>query len=847
MVRFDANQLEKQGVEALGLNVTRDFSHLDRNRKYPIETLVEFIRSKGYGIDVRESIAKGFERVYEDATKNGNANFEVSAARGSYNQLSARLTAMDNNLENKAPLDWVKEQLENAIGGGPVAVLADLPAIQRAYPTGTTGIVVASGNGHWYYWSSSARQWQDGGVYKAQGLNANEVNADNLDFTDGVKQMLDLNAVFRGRVHLWGNNGMGEFAEGSSTSYPSIRLLAGKTYYLHNVRGVFTFYVSLDGKRLLKKFSERDGTISQEYTPTEDGILYVSSNAGNQPQVFNTSQSQLTVLGVDLKEIHQGYISIKIPKLALDVDVEELNFLDIYESILDPSKATKGKYYTGNGTNTGNSANWAVYPPITLQAGKKYAVSGARGIFSYYQRTNGTTIRKLSEKDEVVNLEFTADEAGVLLISTDTSRDKSAPVVVAGGNAALKALESTDFGSKVALSKFPISFPGKKTEYHVKKDGTGDFTNLADAVREVGPGIPSARNTIYIHSGEYNILEELGGDQWLQIVERTNSERLGIELPDYVDVVGIGDVVLRLEVPDDKTTTNTAKRISLLNLWRNNTVKNLKMYTRNTRYVVHDETNNSYHHNNVKYIDCYLEQKGNKAGVWNSNQAYAAGTGSGGQYLFEGCTFKSTSIPFSMHDNHNVEGNTIKIRNCTFISGDSETAIRFGSYGNNAKMSSVSIENCNIDKAIKLFEEQTNSRHGNHFKVSGGGNTVVPYININSAGRKERVEFGDEVRVLRNSGQSEIGIGTPVKLSGSTVQALGADEPWLFYGVALDTIRPGETGVIKYRGYIAKEDTGLSALSAGQRIGLVGGRLAVVTDGDFIGYATDGNNILLKK
>ncbi|HEM6145135.1 TPA: hypothetical protein ACGOY9_000543 [Streptococcus suis] len=161
-------------------------------------------------------------------------------------------------------------------------------------------------------------------------------------------------------------------------------------------------------------------------------------------------------------------------------------------------------------------------------------------------------------------------------------------------------------------------------------------------------------------------------------------------------------------------------------------------------------------------------------------------------------------------------------------------------------MSYVTIENCNIDKAVKQFEEVAGSGVGNHFRISGGGNTVVPYININSAGRKERVEFADEVRILTNSSQQQITIGMPVKLVGNTIQPLGQNEPWLFYGISLDAIAPGQSGIVKYAGYIAKADTGISALSQGQRIGLVNSNLANVDSGDFIAYAVDANNILLK-
>lgn len=843
---YDFKSLTRQADEASNRNKFYiDFEDVDPTVLHQITDLTEWIRTKGKGSDVREIIAQLFERTWLEAMKEGNANFEVAKSRGDFDLLPDRLDSMAANLRDKAPIEWVKEQLENMTGGGPIAVLKDLPAIQSTYPDGAQGIVVAKGNGHWYFWSKSSRQWQDGGLYKAQGLDKDEVSADNVDFTSGVKQMLDLDSAFQGKVHSWTGTKMGDYPDSSTKSYPALRLLANKTYYLKDIRGVFSYYVSLDGKRMIRKFSEKEGVVTTDFTPSEDGLLYITAPTGKTPQVFSASLYQLRSSGVDLNKIYRGYISIKIPKLELEVDAEDLSFIRIIKQLLDESAITRGIYYTGNKQGTAISATWGVYPPVFLKSGETYGLHRVRGFFTYFMSTDDQLIKKFATSDRLVSEDFTPSQDGYLLITRQLVDGPSK--LISGGLSKANMLPSLDYGALALETDVPFIPKENKTDFTVKKDGSGDFTSLVTAINSLGEGTPNKPFNIYIHSGEYNILEELGGDQWLQTVERTNSERLGIVVPDYVNIIGVGDVVLRLEVPDEKTTVNTAKRISVLNLWRHNTIKNLKMYTRNTRYVVHDETNNSYHNNDVKYIDCYLEQKGNKTGVWNSNQAYAAGTGSGGQYLFENCTFKSIAIPFSMHDNFNQEGNTIKIRNCTFISGDQETAIRFGSYGENSKMSTVSIENSNIDKAIKLFEERAGSRHGNHFKVTGGGNTAVPYINVNSAGRKERVEFGDEVRVLRNSGQSEIIIGTPVKLSGSTVQPLGPSEPWLFYGVALDAIAPGSTGVIKYRGYIAKEDTGISSLSAGQKIGLVDGRLAVVTNGDFIGYATDGNNILLKK
>lgn len=510
-------------------------------------------------------------------------------------------------------------------------------------------------------------------------------------------------------------------------------------------------------------------------------------------------------------------------KFAADPLVTKSQLPEVSRQLLSGKINGSAWYWNNNAIGTINSGDWARYPEVTLKKGETYYLFKARGFFTYTMSLDKKRlIKKFTETDTLFTGEYVPPEDCILVVSYNPKNDREEPKVFVG-------TENEN-----------------RTDYTVKKDGTGDFRTLVEAVKAAGTGTKEKPKTIYIYSGEYDILQELGGDNFLNTVKTVNSERQGIEVPDYVNIVGIGDVRLKMDVPDDKTTRETSTRISVLNVWRHNTIKNIKITVRNTRYAVHDETNNQYENNDMKYIDCYFEHLGNKAGVWNSTQAYAAGMGSGGNYLFDNCTFKSNILPFSMHDNFNVESNRVKITKCTFITGSGEDAIRFGSYGTGAKKSIVTIENCNIDKSVKSFEEVGNSQHGNHFQISGGGNTIVPYVNINSAGRKERVEFADEVRTLGNSSSTKITVGTPVKLVGTSVQPLGNNEPWLFYGVALDDIPQWSRGVIKYAGYIAKDDTGINSFSMGQRIGLVNGRLAAVDSNDFIAYATDGNNILLK-
>ena len=53
------------------------------------------IRNAIYGREVRESIAKGIETAYNDASEKDNANMEVKMARGTNPNLNARLNKME--------------------------------------------------------------------------------------------------------------------------------------------------------------------------------------------------------------------------------------------------------------------------------------------------------------------------------------------------------------------------------------------------------------------------------------------------------------------------------------------------------------------------------------------------------------------------------------------------------------------------------------------------------------------------------------------------------------------------------------------------------------------------------
>ena len=74
------------------------------------------IRNAIYGREVRESIAKGIETAYDDASEKDNANMEVKIARGTHPNLRSRLEEVDNKQQQTTA------QLAQKLNKGEVSV-----------------------------------------------------------------------------------------------------------------------------------------------------------------------------------------------------------------------------------------------------------------------------------------------------------------------------------------------------------------------------------------------------------------------------------------------------------------------------------------------------------------------------------------------------------------------------------------------------------------------------------------------------------------------------------------------------------------------------------------------------
>ena len=138
--------------------------------------LIKNIRNARLGKDVRESIASAIEKTYEDASKDGNANMEVSEARGTFDTLNQRLNNSDNVKADKIE---VQKQINSLASGSP------LVASSVSEMTDTSRVYVNTTDGYWYYYNGTA--WVDGGVYQASEFANNSIDSNTIKKLDFQK------------------------------------------------------------------------------------------------------------------------------------------------------------------------------------------------------------------------------------------------------------------------------------------------------------------------------------------------------------------------------------------------------------------------------------------------------------------------------------------------------------------------------------------------------------------------------------------------------------------------------------------------------------------------------------
>lgn len=237
--------------------------------------------------------------------------------------------------------------------------------------------------------------------------------------------------------------------------------------------------------------------------------------------------------------------------------------------------------------------------------------------------------------------------------------------------------------------------------YHVEKDGTGDYTNLATAISEATRRMDAV---VYVGAGTWDILEELG-QEYLANVSASQS---GIVLKNRVHVICSSKAYIKCLYSG--SDTNVISWLSAFNAGKYGfTLENADIEVANVRYCVHDERNADTDHYDNYYINCRMKNTNQVSG--SLSQCIGGGLGYDGHIIIDGCTFENPLREnYGIVSYHNAHGaatdsrSLIEVKGCYFYG---KNTFRAGYYGNTTSITQCLVHGNSMGAAPYVTQEDT--------------------------------------------------------------------------------------------------------------------------------------------
>ena len=187
----------------------------------------------------------------------------------------------------------------------------------------------------------------------------------------------------------------------------------------------------------------------------------------------------------------------------------------------------------------------------------------------------------------------------------------------------------------------------------VKKDGTGNFTNIMQAVASITDASPSKRYEIQIFDDHYAYQK---AD--FTLVPSTGDYYALAHTKDYVKLRGIGEMkLIYAELPATGITKTEYEKYETMHYDGCGEIENLRIVAKNIRYPVHYEQGNGVINQNAKAYsrDYEVEHLGCEevdiSVRWMGADAWGEGTTSGVQHIHENAKIIGARHGFRSHSN----------------------------------------------------------------------------------------------------------------------------------------------------------------------------------------------------
>lgn len=292
------------------------------------------IRNAIKGSEVRESIAKGIETAYDDASeKHNNANMEVRLARGTNPNLNTRLNNMDDtDRQNTERIDSNYNEVTERIDSNYNETTARLTQteINKVDKNG-------SGQVSWANISQDARQQISGDKVAIVGddsvitsnltdnsvtpskIDKKSIKPENTEFIRTSSNLFNKDDVTIGRVYSYDGN----IADSSNYGFSNFELTEPGTVY--SAYGVYSM-VWFDGNKDFLSLEQRGGEgLTHGLFHAPEKARYRIAQVQPNHNTYNLDKIQINE-GTELLDYEPNYLTMD--KLKLNMEINPINARD---------------------------------------------------------------------------------------------------------------------------------------------------------------------------------------------------------------------------------------------------------------------------------------------------------------------------------------------------------------------------------------------------------------------------------------------------------------------------------------------------------------------------------------
>lgn len=147
------------------------------------------------GEGLKEQVVIKIDNLIKDGTIQDLINNKIfNDLNNKIDTLKQEVNEQFNTIEYEklSNIDFEK-RINQIASGSPKGVYSTLSELQKAKPTGDTGIYITTDNGNWNYWDGSS--WKAGGVYNSLGLADNSVTEKKTTFARKSKNLFNINTI----------------------------------------------------------------------------------------------------------------------------------------------------------------------------------------------------------------------------------------------------------------------------------------------------------------------------------------------------------------------------------------------------------------------------------------------------------------------------------------------------------------------------------------------------------------------------------------------------------------------------------------------------------------------------